>query len=148
MLDRDGSDGERLGARLKARAEYKHVSPQTMAKACSVTDKAVYGWFTTGRVAKKHLAILAGLLDWTVEDIVSDDAERTRRSAEEGRKDWSHEAQQLATLFDMLDPAKRRAAWPFLVRMLAQTTPVLNLFLRFPVRDDQAEQKRRHPAKT
>lgn len=135
MLD-GRSDAERFGERLKKRARDKKVHPSAIANACGVTVSAVYGWFKTGRVAKRHLVIIAPLLQWTVEDLISENAGLLRQSADEGRNDWSHEAQQLATLFDTLEPAKRRAAWPWVVRMIAQTQGLLELFQSFPTAKD------------
>jgi hypothetical protein len=49
-----------LGERIKA-AMAGRVSVAAMAKACQISPEGVYGWFRTGRIAKKHLPVVARL---------------------------------------------------------------------------------------
>ena len=69
-------ENEHVGARLKRlmRAAEPPVTVERVAEACGVSVQAVYKWFDTGKVARKHIPVLAELLKLSMDALFSDDA--------------------------------------------------------------------------
>lgn len=47
-----------LADRLREALESSNTSQADLARACNVTDQAVHGWLTNGRIAKHHLPMI------------------------------------------------------------------------------------------
>lgn len=118
----------KFGARLRKLLKAAGKPVPEVAKACGVSNSAVYGWFSTGRVGKDKLPTIAGLVGISTDELLDETGKR--RPAFESN--ISPAASKLATLFDHLDDAERRAAWPWLVRMLATSPALLRTFLQYP----------------
>lgn len=50
-----------LGRRVKTAIQKAGVSQAKLAEECGVTPQAVSGWLRTGRIAKRHLTVIATL---------------------------------------------------------------------------------------
>jgi AcrR family transcriptional regulator len=125
---------------VKRLRELIAASPYTVpdiARECKVSKSAVYGWFKTGRVAKKHLSKLAGLLKTSIEGLLNEGAPTTGTRASE--LEWSFAAQKLADLFDHLPTQDRQLAWPWLVHMIAHSPVLVRSFLPYPAENKRVE---------
>ena len=56
-----------LAQRLKDALEESGTTQADLARACGVTDQAVYDWLKTGRISKQHLPTIAALTGKTLE---------------------------------------------------------------------------------
>ena len=63
-----------IGLRIKKLMEAKKISGKEMAAHCGITPGAVSSWFSTGRISKEKLALVADLLKVTTDDLISGDA--------------------------------------------------------------------------
>jgi len=122
-----------LAARLAELFEEPGVAIVTIAQQCEVSVNAVYGWRTTGRVAKSHLVVIARLCFVNLEWLLTGTGQKrgTALTTEDSPR-WPTAGERLATLFDSMDPDDQRAAWPWLVRMLAKSPAILKAYLAFP----------------
>lgn len=62
-----------LAEKLRFLVDGKFVQQSALADACGVSPQAVTGWKRTGRIAKKHLAVIADMSGVTVEWLLSPD---------------------------------------------------------------------------
>lgn len=60
-----------IGKRIKARMKAEKITSKAMADACGVTPSAVSSWFRTGRISKGALAVAAGVLQTSVEELIT-----------------------------------------------------------------------------
>jgi phage repressor protein C with HTH and peptisase S24 domain len=69
-------ENEHVGQRLKRfmRGVEPPLTVENVAEACGVSVQAVYKWFDTGKVARKHLPVLAELLNLQMNALFSDDS--------------------------------------------------------------------------
>lgn len=111
------NESKELGARLKRRAKEKGVPVAVIAAECHVSNAAVYQWFATGRVAKKHLVKLAQLMDWTVRDLLGAPAASLALT----QHALSIRAKYLADLFDTMSAEEQDAVWPALLKLLGKS---------------------------
>ena len=56
-----------LADRIRSALEESGTSQADLARACRVTDQAVYDWVKTGRVAKQHLPTISALTGKSLE---------------------------------------------------------------------------------
>lgn len=131
------TDGEKLGERLRLLIEASPYNAREIARACKITPEAVYGWFKTGRIAKKHLPIVAEMVGTSIEGLLGDGAPKGK--ARSGELEWSFAAQKLAALFDHLPADERKLAWPWLVHMIAHSPGLVKSFLPYPVDNERVE---------
>jgi transcriptional regulator with XRE-family HTH domain len=98
-----------LGERIEARATKVGCTPQDIAKACSITDKAVYQWYSgaTNGLKPENLVRVAKLLKTTVEWLVFEEEPEERPV---DRNLLHGEVKEAVTAFEALDAAYRAAA--------------------------------------
>lgn len=133
---------QKLGERLReliAASDTQDVA--SIAKECGVSKAAVYGWFKTGRVHKKHLTMLAALLKTSIEGLLNEGAPKPNGNGKTGGElEWSFAAQKLAALFDHLPDRDRQLAWPWLVHMIAHSPGLVKTFLPYPTENARVEE--------
>lgn len=52
------------------------VTAKAVANACDITEQAVSNWKRTGKIAREHLPVIAGLTGWAVEELLSGKGQR------------------------------------------------------------------------
>lgn len=105
--------GRQLGRRIKRRAAEVGVKASLIAEACGVTPAAVYGWYHTGRIHKKHLLKLAQILRWTIRDILGESANLPAPIDV-----LSLRAHYLGKLFDKLPEEEQQEVWAAMLKLL------------------------------
>lgn len=60
-----------IGLRIKKLMDSKKISGKEMAAHCGITPGGVSSWFSTGRISKEKLAMVAELLKVTTDELIS-----------------------------------------------------------------------------
>jgi transcriptional regulator with XRE-family HTH domain len=88
-----------IGKRIQQRMKEKKITTQAMADACGVTAGAVSNWFSSGRIAKDNLAIVAKQLGTSINELITGEPDEAQPTPIPGA---SYEAQKLATWLDKI----------------------------------------------
>lgn len=92
------------------------VNPATGKKG--ISTKAVYGWFSTGRISKENLFTVQRLTEYSSEYIANGVGPKKINAAGRAQPEGSPRAQVLASMYDAKDPEEKRQLWPRLLRLL------------------------------
>lgn len=98
-----------IGGTIKKALKERGVTPAEVADICGVTRGAVSNWFSTGRINKENLVKVAGILQVTVEELVSGGlGERTSKPlAPLPLASLADDTMTLLSLFNQLGPVAR-----------------------------------------
>lgn len=82
MAARHTSDAQALAARIRAALAVSNADTAAIAKECGISRQAIDGWRSSGRIAKKHLPVLARFTGQSVDYFIGT-AEMTAQELDE-----------------------------------------------------------------